>query len=95
MQQNKSRNIIRIVGGLIFALLLIPAAWLIVIGISKLTMLANRTFPDYLAVPLAILLFAFLVIITVISKANIGGDALKISMRELFKKKNKDEHQDR
>ena len=92
MQQKKSQKILRIIGGILFALLIIPAAYLMLIGIFELSNFIIARFPSSLSLPLIIIILLFIIIITAISKANIGGDTLKISIRELFKKKDKDNY---
>jgi uncharacterized membrane protein len=89
MQQKKRQEILRVIGGILFVLLIFPAAFLMLIGIFELSKFIKARFPASLSLSLIIIILLFLIIITAISKANIGGDALKISMRELFKKKEK------
>lgn len=89
MQNNKSREMIRIIGGMLFTFLIIVAFYMMAVGTSKLIMFVNTRLPSICSVPLMVIILLFIVVITVISKANIGGDALKISIRELLKKKEK------
>lgn len=80
---------IRIIGGILFAFFIIVAFYMMAFGTSKLIMFVNTRLPSICSVPLMIIILLFIVVITAISKANIGGDALKISVRELLKKKEK------
>ena len=89
------KDIIRTIGGIIFAVLIIPATWLIFVGISELIQfLIKNIHYNSLVIIIVVLVFFLLIIVISISKAKIGGEPMQIIIKELFKRKadkNKDE----
>ncbi len=86
-KKEKLSSIVKIVAGVFVALLIFPTFWFIVWIFRKLIIFISSYLPQYISIPLIAIFFFLLIMITAISKANIGGGALKICMKELFKKR--------
>lgn len=67
------KDLLRTIGGIIFAVLLLPAAILILTGFAELLQLVFDKLPNLLAITFLVFVFFILIIITVASKTYPGG----------------------
>jgi hypothetical protein len=87
---DKNKEVYRTIGGVLFGISLLIFAWLMVKGFAILTIFLSEITEHVIwAKILIILLVFFLIVITAVAKANVGGDALGILNRELYKWKKK------
>lgn len=90
LKELKIRNLTRIIGGGLFAILLIPLAWLLFLGIAKLLKSVSGKLPSFLAVILIALMFFIVIVLTAISKIYIGGGSTQMFFKNFHKKKRMD-----
>ena len=82
MKDDKYKQIVRTVGGILFALGLFPFAWLLFYIFANIPKQLFKYLPNYLTIILIIVFFLLLVIVTALSKIYVGGGSFKMILRK-------------
>jgi hypothetical protein len=86
--KEKKKNFYRTIGGILFGVFLLLFSWLMIKGLADLSCLLSEVTEHVFWARVLIVLIVFLLIVVVaVAKVNVGGDALGIAMRELYRKK--------
>ena len=84
MDRKVIEDIIKTTGGVLLLILMIPVAYLMLIGIARLIAWLFETLPNVLAAVFLVVLLPLLIMIFAVSKINLGGST-QVLYRELYK----------